>query len=73
MLFSFRVKHQKFAYKLRHGEEILATLDKFLKTSKLHLTVLKNLRFSLEKEEESGLTAQRNVELVIKVLKFCRI
>jgi|AntAceMinimDraft_10_1070366.scaffolds.fasta_scaffold23960_2 predicted DNA-binding protein with PD1-like motif len=66
---SFRtVEKQKYRIQAEKGEELLKTLDKFLKKNKIKIASIKN--WYIDFFEEKSITSQRISQSILHALKF---
>jgi len=69
---SFRtVEKQKYRIQAEKGEELLKTLDKFLKKNKIKIASIKN--WYIDFFEEKSITSQRISQSILHALKFCNL
>lgn len=75
MLFSFHAKNQKYFLEITKGEDLLFAIDNFLKSNRIDVNALKDLK--LVKGAENGLTSLsacsvggRIAETIIKIFNF---
>jgi len=66
---SFRtVEKQKYRIQAEKGEELLKTLDKFLKKNKIKIASIK--KWYIDFFEEKSITSQRISQSILHALKF---
>jgi len=69
---SFRtVEKQKYRIQAEKGEELLKTLDKFLKKNKIKIASIK--KWYIDFFEEKSITSQRISQSILHALKFCNL
>lgn len=68
MSLEFKVKNKKHSLSLQRGEDVIATIDKFLKINRIRLNNLKGLK--IIEEEGDGMISQRIAQTIIKIFKF---
>ena len=70
ILLSFWVKTKKYQVKTDNGEDLLISLDKFLKKNKINQ---KNInRVFLDTSQEKSITSIRIAQAILKALKIAR-
>lgn len=62
------LKKQRYRIQAEKGEELLTTLDKFLKKNKIKPTSIKS--WSLDFFQEKSITSQRIAQSILHALKF---
>jgi len=62
---------QKYRIQAEKGEELLKTLDKFLKKNKIKSTSIKN--WHLDFFQEKSITSQRIAQSILHALKFINL
>ena len=69
---SFRtVEKQKYRIQAEKGEELIKTLDKFLKKNKIKIASIK--KWYIDFFEEKSITSQRISQSILHALKFCNL
>jgi len=70
LILSFTVKGRLYRIKSNDGEDLLISLDKFLKKNKINQ---KNLRrVFLDTSQEKSITSKRIAQAILKALKIAR-
>lgn len=62
------IKRQRYRIQVEKGEDLLKTLDKFLKKNRIKVTSIKNWIVSFS--EEKSITSQRISQSILHALKF---
>ena len=68
MFLEFKVSDKKYSLPLQKGDDVIATIDNFLKINRIKINDLKSLK--LAEEGGDGLISQRIAQTIIKVFKF---
>jgi len=70
LILSFKVKGQLYTIESSYGEDLLVSLDKFLKKHRIDLKDLHCL--SLDTSQEKSVTSKRIAQVILKALKIAR-
>lgn len=62
------IERQRYRIQVEKGEDLLKTLDKFLKKNRIKVTSIKNWIVSFS--EEKSITSQRISQSILHALKF---
>jgi hypothetical protein len=70
ILLSFWVSSKKYQIKADNGEDLLISLDKFLKKNKIDQKDIR--RVFLDTSQEKSITSKRIAQAILKALKIAR-
>lgn len=70
LILSFTVKGRLYTIKSNDGENLLVSLDKFLKKHKIELQEIRHLK--LDTSQEKSVTSKRIAQVILQALKIAR-
>ncbi|MDQ5882714.1 MAG: hypothetical protein QG648_67 [Patescibacteria group bacterium] len=70
IILSFWANHKKYQVTAESGDELLFSLDKFLKKNRISFKKIR--RFALDTSQEKSITSLRIAQVILKALNIAR-